>query len=722
MTPHRDQPKAPPEIERVLRALVTTAKAVSLYPKTSTIPRDTATACAACLAQALAERSELRFVIAKEGLFCDDILVSAERAVFETLALSFYNHHLADVRFHAGVDARSIVGLLSLLQSPPEEVAAAGGFESRLWDLNIPNISVTEVHVSIVDADVAGEGENAPAESLPASLGEIDEIVAGAYGGRARDQLTVARFLRNPSAVSKYLRDTFSGAGAGLTDLSLVGERFAELAEIAYTANGGEGRLDRLRALGASLAELDPDLRHGLLVEEVFPEARTNEALAAVIRELDLDEICRMLVSDVGADEISRQGLARAIRNLSMISLTDFDQVITAAGAAMRGAGFEQGFVGDVLEMTLPSRVMIRQSPQAAPAGQRPVDAIYKLMDLAPLPEDGVVAAEPEMAGLKEEARRGITDGDVIMSLVSLVAMDVRGAQFATTMSMLEDSLGLLVSSGEIDIAADAADELMAASQDVRLDEGQRMRLSGAIKRFTRPSDVQAIAHALRVYSPGSSEHEAAQRLLGALGPLAVDPLLEQLASEDEMQVRKLYVDLLSSMATRYVSELGEHVSDHRWFVVRNVVGILGSTRSSATLPYIERVVRHPEARVRREVIRALSHIHDRRAHDLLVHALSDDDAQNVQLAARYLGTAGIGTAIPALIQVAKGEGRGNRESGPRVEAIEALGRMGATEALPALTSIARSRSLLGGGRGREVRTAAEAAATRITGRKGGER
>ena len=148
------------------------------------------------------------------------------------------------------------------------------------------------------------------------------------------------------------------------------------------------------------------------------------------------------------------------------------------------------------------------------------------------------------------------------------------------------------------------------------------------------------MAHAVRIYRPGTEEYDAARRLLTSLGPLAVDPLLEQLAEEPDMSVRKSLVDVLSEMAPVYFNEIGSHVSDARWFVVRNVVAILGSTHSSAMLPYLERTLRHHEVRVRRETIRALSGIHDRVAHEMLVHALTDDDAQNVQLAARYLGAA----------------------------------------------------------------------------------
>ena len=176
------------------------------------------------------------------------------------------------------------------------------------------------------------------------------------------------------------------------------------------------------------------------------------------------------------------------------------------------------------------------------------------------------------------------------------------------------------------------------------------------------------------------------------------------------MAARKSLVDLLSTMANDYIPQFGACLSDSRWYFVRNVVAILGAAKSSAVLIYLERTLRHSDERVRRETIRALSGIHDRLAIEMLAASLHDDDVQNVQLAARYLGQAGVLTSVPALEEVARGQGRGNRDTGPRVEAIEALGRLGATQALPTLEALAGKRSLLDGGKSKDLRAAATAA------------
>ena len=189
---------------------------------------------------------------------------------------------------------------------------------------------------------------------------------------------------------------------------------------------------------------------------------------------------------------------------------------------------------------------------------------------------------------------------------------------------------------------------------------------------------MRKVTAALRLYVSDSPEYRSCRRLLSILGETTLDSLLEVLAEEPDMSARKAVVDLISVVAIRHIPQLGARVSDRRWYLVRNVVSILGATRSPEAVPYLQRTLRHTDARVRRETIRALAAVRVGMADSLLAAALADEDAQNVQLAVRYLGTLDCRGAVPALEDVARGVGRGNREIGPRVDAIEALGGLGA--------------------------------------------
>ncbi len=706
--PATSEAQVPQVIERFVRQLIVAAKAVALYPPSSAIPRDTARDTIDILNLALREVPEVRFAVTRDGLFFQEMPVFPGHHTFIAFAREFYNRMLAEVRFHTGTTSKDLIAFLTVLNWAPDELADAGGFESRLWEQNVSTISVSEAKITLVDAEAPAFVDETEALSPDA----IDEIVARARRGSAGDQITIARFMANPAAIRQYLMDSLIAGGANGFDR--MTSSFVRLAHLASTLSAEE-RDERMRSLAEAITSLAEDVRRELVGERLLPEARSSEPLAAVVRQMDIDQLMRMFATSTQGDAL-RSAMVRAVRNLNAVSGVDHDMVARAAGGALTEQGLSTDEAESIIDEAAPKQLTVSDT-SGAPF-TRPADTVIQLIDSAPVSAE-VASHDPEILALKEEARRGITDIDVIGALVTMVTLDTNSEQFGITMSRLDDAVGLLIERGELEAAAEVMATLGRASQEPGLGEEQRTRLLRAIARFARPEDIKAITEALRLYPAESAEHQSALRLINMLGPLAIKPLLEQLAGEPDMAGRKSLVDMISGMASSNIGELGEHVSDSRWYFVRNVVNILGSTKAADVVPYLERTVRHPDVRVRRETIRALSQINDRRASDILVHSLSDEDGQNVQLAARYLGQRAAMSAVPTLEQVARGEGRGNRDNGPRIEAIETLGKLGATGALGTLQGLAARRTLLRGARARELRSAALAAIQRLEARGG---
>lgn len=713
-----ESPRVPAAIERFVKQLVVTLKAVLLYPPASSIPLENADAAVKMLSAILQDRAEVRFTIQKDALLYDGNAVYKGQAAFESFAQELYNRGLAELRFHAGVSTKHITAFLGILNQPIDELASSGGFENRLWDLGVDSITVKEAATRIVDSSLIDEDIESE-EQWPPEPTRIDDIVAAALGGRPRDQRLLVRVAGDSKAMTRYFKETLTGRGVDPTE-ALRQLKIGDLARAVARSVDSAQRADLFNSISKAIADLDPELRRSLLTERLLPEARGDENIASIVRHMDIDDVCHWLVDGTEADQVSVDGLARAIRNLALISLAERDTVLNAAGAAMRAAGLAEESVGDVLEMVSPSRLEVRDRPEHAPSDEQPVESIMQLVNLAP----GSVARrfddDPDFLALQEESRRGISDGDVVRSLVTLVSVDAAGTNFGSMMALLEDTLELTIERGDYDVAADVAESLRSAVANTDLPRERTERIEQALAKLSGTRQLTLVTKAMRVYPEGSVEHAACSQFLGALGTAALDPLLDVLADEPDMTARKALVDIISSMSSDLIDELGARVSDPRWFFARNVVAILGRTKRPEILSYLNRTLRHGDARVRRETIRALASVRDRLAVEMLVAALDDSDAQNVQLAARYIGASQELSAVAALASVAQGEGRGNRESGPRVEAIEALGRLGSTEALPVLEEIVGKRALVRAARVRELRTAAEHAIAAIASARGG--
>ncbi len=703
-----DSAQVPASVERFVKQLVITLKAVMLYPAASSIPRENAEDAVDLLRAALQDSSEVRLLVSKDAVFFDDVPLFEGQPAFESFARELYNRSLAEVRFHSGAGAQDILRFLGVLAHPPAELAEAGGFEARLWDMGVDAVTVRESTARIVSAD-DGAVEPGDEEEWPPCPRRIDELLAEAYGSRPRDQRLLIRIIEDPAATGPYLVATVKAGGT-----RAASKHLAELAHLA-ALQPQERRAEMYRALRDALEALDPDVRRKLILEQLRSDTKVDDALASVIRQIDIDEICGSLVESLGLNEIDSEGLARAIRYLALISVAEREEILNAAGAAMREAGVSEERINDVFEAAAPSRLTVESGDSRPQSDDHSVDSILRMIDLAPTKMATRFHDDPEYVKLQEESRRGITDGDVVRALVTVVAVDTLGSAFDGMISLVEDMIGHLVDRGEYEVAADAAENLMEASRRENLEPQRRDRMIAVIRKLADTHGMHEVTKAMRMYRPGAPEHESCRHLLEVLGTQAIDPLLETLADEPDMAARKALVDLISDLAPHFIDDLVLRASDPRWYVVRNVVSILGRTKNPAALPALERTFRHSDARVRRETVRALAGVKDRLAEELLVAALEDSDAQNVQLAARYLGITKSRGASAALQRVAAGDGRGNRENGPRVEAIESLGRIGAQDALPLLRSLKASRKIIGAGRMKELKAAADTAISMIT-------
>jgi hypothetical protein len=701
-------------VERFLKQLVITYKAVLLYPAASSIPQENAAQSVKVLREILAGTPEVRLVVTKDTVSYEGTPVFPGEPAFESFSHELYNRHVADVRFHSGTRADHIARFLEILKHSPEELSASGGFPGQLWELGVDTITVTEVAVKLVDEDL-DEDEDLEGEEWPPSPSRVQEMVANAYSDSSHDQRLVLRVIRDPDAVAHYISGTIQERG-GTGGEGGVLTRFMELVHMA-AEQPQEVQEELFTRLAEAISGLPDAQRRELIAERLLPESRTDDSLAAVLRQLDVDDVCRLLVEGLEEDDVSTEGLARAIRNLATISLADRDEVINATGAALREAGHGEEVVSEVMEAAAPSFLSVAQdSPATAPAGEEP-ESVLKLLDLAPTTVARRFEDDPTFVELQEESRSGVSDGDVVRTLISIVCVDATGDSFPSIMTLVESNIELLIERGEYDVAADAAQSLEQAAKTPGLPEDRILRIRRSLEGLASVDNLRAVSNAMRWYPKGTPEHDGCTELLQTLGSETIDPLLELVADEPDMASRKRLVDLISGMAGAFIDELSARVTDERWYVVRNVVMILGKTHDPQILGALGRTLRHGDARVRRETIRALAGLHDRLAIEMLIAALSDADAQNVQLAARYLGVQHAEGAVPALQQVARGEGTGNRETAARVEAIEALGKIGSQEAVPTLQQLSERRGIRRA-RTREVSSAAESALAAI--RSGG--
>jgi HEAT repeat protein len=250
-------------------------------------------------------------------------------------------------------------------------------------------------------------------------------------------------------------------------------------------------------------------------------------------------------------------------------------------------------------------------------------------------------------------------------------------AQWCIERGMLDRAIGVLA-----DLRRDA--ESMAGRNP-----GTRGSIMMAMTRIANRFLIEEIVE--RLGRARTDDDRAALRgILLALGAEVVTPLVRNLVAAGDLTARRNYRDALVELDRVGVPLLEDMVGDDRWFVVRNMVGILGEIRSADALDHFSRTIRHGDVRVRRETVIALSKFGGEESVLHLTTGLNDTEPAIRAAAALGLGLTKAPTAVTPLIKRLGEE----IDQDAVLEIIRALGRIGDARALAMLAERASGGSL----------------------------
>ena len=113
-----------------------------------------------------------------------------------------------------------------------------------------------------------------------------------------------------------------------------------------------------------------------------------------------------------------------------------------------------------------------------------------------------------------------------------------------------------------------------------------------------------------------------------ALGEPAVD-LLNLVMSESKVRrTRRLLAESVTELCRENPERLAPWLSDPRWYVVRNIIHILGWIGGPQIVGLLQAGARHPEPKVRHEVVAALGQLDLQYSRPLLLKMLEESDTR----------------------------------------------------------------------------------------------
>jgi len=425
-----------------------------------------------------------------------------------------------------------------------------------------------------------------------------------------------------------------------------------------------------------------------------------------------LDVLKRSTDGPSGQDDVVTLLWERDFRHVEYVYIP-LEDLLGDVNASPRGRDEESGDDEPGSGLPWPGSAAVDEQPEGEPseaAGSGHGIAAERSDDWTP--EAAVDSAWDEAAGvqfrmtdeelssletsIQEEEARPL-GGEVLEIVAAILASEEEPAGFLESAVAFQRFIELAIE--EADIAR--ANALLARLKTIAAKKAEaRAEFAGladqVIREIGRPSFLAQAAPTLNAHpeiDPG-----VLTNFLIQLGSSAAPAICDLLGQVNHVKHRRALCEALATSCRDDVEILIGRLGDSRWYVIRNVVYVLGRIAHQGVERALDRALHHEDVRVRKEAVRALGKIESPTSRAYLISAFRDADAGVRVQAAMTLAGKRDERAAQSILQVIAAPEFARRDLTERQAFFEALGRSGSDALVPQLAATLTKGSLFRSG------------------------
>jgi HEAT repeat protein len=623
------------------------------------------------LSRLLSERKELTLGVAKNALMLKDSFLDRNNPINRDVARLLFSQGIAAVSFFQQLTEREMVAFFGLSSLKREEIEAEGGIAHALAARNINGIQVRPIDYS---AFQSSDEESVDGED---SLEREDE----------------SHFLWE-CFVQSLLEETLDQQG------QLINLDPEVLAELLNRRKHGEGGLDEVKSYAYSLASFIRQLvkvgqgamrerlicRLATFITRLTPEMR-SQFLSSVFSALsDRPELAEALLSQIPEEAIiaALEEMNACQESLPQMMLGIIGRLSDNLAKRVAQFAASNKFGGrDPVEERIRTIFQEERLDKHLPeAYQRQLQTILaeglqtSLEDLSEIEELKVTLAQ-----------------QIVEENISFIILEILNTPWVecdpqVMEKNLVDLCNYFLGLGDYSSLIGVYEKILS-----RADAGGERRLHEVLGVFSKGEFVREVLNGLRLW--GKNKYQDIAILIDRIGWPFVEPLLERLAEEESMSLRRYYMDRLLAMGGVIMIPVAERLRDDRWYFVRNMILLLRNLGDDEAVPQIRRMTGHPHPRVRQEAIQALLHFGDGEANRLLMRDLRSPDIETVIGAVRLAEGSDHPEVFRRLVELLNRRGLAPIDCEIKSAVLHSLGKMGNPLAVTELQRLLSSRSLL---------------------------
>lgn len=285
---------------------------------------------------------------------------------------------------------------------------------------------------------------------------------------------------------------------------------------------------------------------------------------------------------------------------------------------------------------------------------------------------------------IQDELSRPLAD-EVLQIVATILGAEETPAGFLDSASAFQRFIELAIEEGDVSRANDLTARLRAVAATKAKERAEFAGLAEqVIREIGRPSFLGQMAPTLNAH--GSIDPGVLTNFLVQLGPSAAPAICDLLGQVNQMKYRRALCESLAISCKDEVEVLIERLNDSRWYVIRNIVYVLGKIAHQGVERALDRALHHEDVRVRKEAVRALGNIESSTSRAYLVSAFRDPDSGVRVQAAMTLAQKRDERSAGSLLNVIQASEFAKRDTSERQSFFEALGRCGSDALVPRLS------------------------------------
>lgn len=296
-----------------------------------------------------------------------------------------------------------------------------------------------------------------------------------------------------------------------------------------------------------------------------------------------------------------------------------------------------------------------------------------------------IEAANVRMLAVIEQA---VSPRDEVLEILSaILGAEVEPAPYLETASTMGSLVEQAVLEGDLPLANQLMDRLRQISGAKPVASGAFLAATDQVFRdIGRHDFVSRLGPVLTAHP--EIDLGALTSFLARLGPSSAPGICDLLSEINEMKTRRALCEALAISCKNDVDILIARLSDSRWFVVRNILYILGRIAHQGVERALGSALCHNDVRVRSEAVRALTGINTATSRAYLNSALRDPDKIVRILVAQLIAKRGDERAARIIWTVIESPEFATREADERTAFFEALGHTGSDTLVPRLEQL----------------------------------